>query len=403
MKGRGEMTIQLGTVSVFCLLLGLTGCGNVTAPVDSSNHTEQTVDTICNTTTSTTPQPNTNPTPKIIVNPNKPQLNLTDSIYMISQSTGWDFTSAQGNIFGTDGILRTDDGGKSWTNITPLQLATKQNTYAGGEAVGVSNAWVVSANTRYTSVFKTSDGGKTWTCTNLPKAYLLAWMSFINAQTGWLLASPGPAAGQEPSDLYYTSNGGITWSEVATTQSDSLPLDDGKTGISFADAKTGWLTIDNGLHPGKVTLYVTHDGGHSWLPQDVSVPTQVRNQYAHPLPPSFSSPTSGILPIVFDGGKGSVFYFTSNGGNTWTCSSVVPLHRVSNLVSVSNEAVWVTDGHSIFVTGNGGGVWRQWTPFLSKNAGIIALSARRNETSTVVYTLQNGKVTQHDLNMTMMR
>lgn len=99
----------------------------------------------------------------------------------------------------------------------------------------------------------------------------MAWISFIDSETGWIIASPGPATGQEPSDLYYTSSGGKAWSKIAST-SMGLPLNHGKTGISFVDAETGWITIDNGLHVGQVSLYVTHDGGHTWSPQLVPVP-----------------------------------------------------------------------------------------------------------------------------------
>lgn len=47
-------------------------------------------------------------------------------------------------------------------------------------------------------------------------------------------------------------------------------------------------------------------------------------------------PTSAndVLPVVFDGGKRTVFCFTSDGEDTWVPSSVVALNNVSNLITV---------------------------------------------------------------------
>lgn len=317
---------------------------------------------------------------------------------------GWDFTPHQGAILTADSILHTDNGGQTWTNVTPPQVAKTQSTFAAGLSFNANNAWFVSTpsmNAHSTSVYHTSDGGRIWTSTDLTRAYMLAWMSFMNSRTGWLLASPGPATGQEPSDLYYTSNGGKTWSKVGSAQ-DNLPLDDGKTGISFANVDTGWITIDNGHHPGEIVLYVTHDAGHTWLPQNVSVPSQMKNQYAHPLPPAFSSPTNGVLPVVFDGDKGTVLYFTNDGGKSWAPSSPVPLDKVSNVATIGNRTVWVTNGNSVYATITRGNKWLELAPNHFKGAGVAGLYALGNGTSAIVYTLQTGKVTQHDVNVISM-
>lgn len=308
------------------------------------------------------------------------QLN-PNSLYMISKSTGWDFSRLQATPTLNGVVLRTDDGGKTWHNCTPTSVSA-QETFAGGLAVSDSEAWLFVSAGKKTLLYHTTDGGASWTSTSIPKSYLIADLRFSDAQHGWLLASQGSAAGQEPIDLYYTSDGGKTWSQILSkTESNKLLLGN-RTGVTFINRTTGWITVDSGQHPGQVEVYVTHDGGHSWALQTIPVSTILQKHYAYPLAPIFTSSQVGIMPVTFDDGT-TVIYTTENGGQDWNSTKPVPVSNVVN-VSYDGQTVYVTDGKSVYDSRDNGQSWVKWK-------GTIGASDQIGDvTAQGVYVVKKG-------------
>lgn len=320
----------------------------------------------------------------------------SDSFYIVSAKIGWDFAGIPGDTFHV--VLRTVDGGQNWSNVTPPQLLNQPNTFVGGTSLNANDAWFVSAPSMTrgaANVFRTSDGGKTWSKEELGRNYAMTWISFVNPEIGWILASRGAASGMEPSDLYYTKNGGKTWAKIDSAEG-NLPLSKVKTGLSFENAKTGWMTVDNEMNFGKVSLFVTHDGGHTWTPDSLSVPSQIESDhYAHPIAPVFSSARDGVLPVYFDGGTQSILYFTTDGGETWVASNPVPLKKISHVAVTDRGMIWITDGHSLYVTQGTGETWTKVTT--TDASDIIGIHPASDGTSAVVFTLRNGEVTTHEI------
>lgn len=383
---------------VLTVMLSVAGCAPQGAgSIESTKVTNH----ISNTTSNTPQNVASNGTDNTVINSNHApsQPSKTDSLHMVSSKTGWDFAEVPGDTFGV--VLRTVDGGQTWNDVTPPQLMNKQSTFAGGLSLNANDAWFVSGPSMTrgdASVFRTSDGGKTWSKVKLARNYEMTWISFVSPRTGWILASRGAALGMEPSDLYYTKNGGITWSKIDGAEG-NLPLSKVKTGLSFENVKTGWMTIDNEVQFGRVSLFVTRDGGYTWAPESLSVPSQIQNHhYAHPKAPVFSSATDGVLPVYFDGGTQSILYFTTDGGETWVPSSPVNLKKISHVAVANQGTIWVTDGHSLYVTTTSGHSWRNLSSGISGESDIIGLYTASDSTSAIVFTLTNGKVRSHQIN-----
>lgn len=381
---------------VLSVMLSVAGCAPQGAgSIQSTNVTNH----ISNATSNTPQNVASNGTDNTAINANhaSSQPSKSDSFYMVSPNTGWDFADVPGDTFKV--ILRTVDGGQTWNNVTPPQLTNQQSTFAGGTSLNANDALVVTrpSTSHGALVFRTTNGGKNWSSTKLPRGYETAWLNFINSQTGWLLGVRGAATGMEPSDLYYTTNEGKTWTRLNTTEK-NLPIANWKTGVSFENAQTGWITVDNKVSPGAVDLFVSHDGGHTWTQNSVSLPSQMSKHYAHPIPPVFSSATNGVLPVCFDEGTQSILYFTTDGGNTWVSSSPVPLKKISHVAVTDQGTIWVTDGHSLYVTTNSGKTWKNLTSGISGASDIIGIHPSSDGTSAIVFTLTNGKVTTHQIN-----
>jgi photosystem II stability/assembly factor-like uncharacterized protein len=199
------------------------------------------------------------------------------------------------------GLFVTDDGGATW-KPQPLPLALvnlscpcEQDLPQFADDAHGFTIRGASSVTQYSprdpqdhlALFATDDGGASWSARPLPGAGQMR-IGFRDAQHGWVIAASASAL-QEPvgrSDapnlplpLYVTSDGGRTWTRVATTQ----PLQSSAgalTDLYFVDAKTAFAwafrvecvrtpdnpktCVDPGMPPDTNTLLRSDDGGRTW-------------------------------------------------------------------------------------------------------------------------------------------
>jgi photosystem II stability/assembly factor-like uncharacterized protein len=154
-------------------------------------------------------------------------------------------------------VYSTTDGGATWQlHNTPSALpllavqAIDANTIV---AVGGDDRNLVAGDV----IVRSTDGGNTWTLLTRPgKAQYFTAVDFVNATTGWV-------AGSFPPDILMTTDGGMSWAE----QSISVPSSDYTLlGLSFADTQNGWSVGALG------TVIHTSNGGQIWTIQDPGAP-----------------------------------------------------------------------------------------------------------------------------------
>ena len=285
-----------------------------------------------------------------------------------------------------------------------------------------------------TMVFVTTDGGRTWSeSAPLRAESTVSQVSFADPQHGFLLLGGDDGAmGRDSVWLYRTADGGAHWSPAAATPAPTggtvdsqpgpgqIPIACDKNGLTFPTATTGWIagTCNAGLAN---ALLVSADGGISWSDQSLPLPSSacagtpctvggpqfvdgtgfvtVEPQPETPallvtrdlgqtwerlaLPAglqypqiTFFSPTDAVLVAGrTQGGFGSTFYTTSDGGQTWT-----PVLQGANLtgLGVTIDFATAQDGFawtnglesdpipptSIYETTNSGRSWHAFTPKL---------------------------------------
>jgi photosystem II stability/assembly factor-like uncharacterized protein len=296
------------------------------------------------------------------------------SLRMVSATGGWALAyrqSPNSPKAAAQALLRTGDGGRDWMPATPP--AARTLLASGGTpallASSASRAWLavtrLAANGSYsttpsrTVVFATADGGRTWTASAPIRSPGEArWMSFADPGHGWLVMDLGGAMGQDPVRIYRTTDGGARWTLAAAsppppaTQQAPGPPATGpsgistacdKTGIVFANPRDGWLTTDcNDLAD---TLLVSHDGGVTWQPQALPVPSGAcMPAGCSAYPPQFSGRT-GLL-VIAPGNRPPYLLRSDDGGATWHLLAVPPAARgfqAADLIDASH-AVLVPGG-----------------------------------------------------------
>jgi photosystem II stability/assembly factor-like uncharacterized protein len=140
-----------------------------------------------------------------------------------------------------DRIIKTTDRGKTWSAV-----------YTGGnsffdfvEAVDDNNVFAISTDYYSNKLVKTTDGGSTWQQITIPGRDI-NHAFFITAGKGWLNMADG--------SLYYTINGGTTW----TLKNDPAitPLYTGR--MKFVNDSTGYAL------GGLFYVLKTTDSGKVW-------------------------------------------------------------------------------------------------------------------------------------------
>ncbi len=292
-----------------------------------------------------------------------------DFIHMTGPLAGWAVTVPREPD--TNELLHTSDGGVHWVDVTP----PGSSSVAAPAVLTSRVAWVESS-----TLLQTIDGGRTWrslgplpmfrTLGNPTPFPVEGTLDFIDAHNGWRMMGVG-AAGSEEVYIHRTTDSGATWVKVTYTTSgdeaSGLPFGGNKTGITFMNATTGWVT---GYSVGcdHTYLFVTHNGGQTWRPQRFPLPPQVTSDWNdYTMPPTFFSARDGILPIFLSysvkdeycehGRTVAVFYVTHDGGATWTYTTPVEVRAAPAWSFADMRHGWVTEGNILYHTKDGGHRW----------------------------------------------
>ena len=308
-----------------------------------------------------------------------PTSKALQTIHMINATTGWATTQ--------NTVLRTIDRGVHWKVVAPPGnplIASMDATFLTG-----STAWIgiSQANSSTILVFRTEDGGQTWQQSSAHTTISTQiQMSAIDSQHGWILNHIGGGPQAEIVEIFRTSDGGKNWARVTQVYPAStdgpppgrLPYGGSKSGLSFVNATTGWVT--GSVPVNNLTwVYVTRDGGSSWQQQALPPAPHLAAAQLSFLTATFFTARDGILPVNFVGDKGSGFgvYVTHDGGNTWKgVTAVQPPSSMAAIDFIDMNHGWVVDkdGGNLYATKDGGQHWTKLAfRFTSSSAPSLKL------------------------------
>jgi photosystem II stability/assembly factor-like uncharacterized protein len=302
------------------------------------------------------------------------------SIHMIDPLQGWGIGRVPSS---SDHVFRTQDGGSTWQDVTPPQPDPAANVQirATGAFRDATSAWVVYAEDAPSTprqpvlIWYTRDGGSSWKYGLLDisniilEFFIPSDLVFQDKQHGWLLAHVGAGMMHDYVSIAATTDGGLTWQFVISPTNDNYNLACAKNGMAFADAKTGWLTVDcNGIDS-QPYLYRTSDGGSSWEELDIPAPqgdSDYYNKHACGMHyPTLFSTTSAIFAMrCRDNATYKIdqdyLYRTSDAGNTWQIFALpadFSMPYAGGGLYFTNDQAGLAFSRMIYKTNDGGQSW----------------------------------------------
>ncbi|MFN0177380.1 MAG: VPS10 domain-containing protein [Gemmatimonadales bacterium] len=254
-----------------------------------------------------------------------------------------------------DGVYRSTDGGRTWTNT-----GLKQSEHVGAIVVDPRNGSVVyvAATGPLWSpggdrgVFKTTDAGKTWTQVLKPDNEWTGAQSMVmdpgnpdilyvsthqRARRQWGFINGGPG-----SSLYKSTDAGATWTKITK----GLPDEElGKIGLAISPVNGNLIYAVVEAQNRAGGLYRTEDGGQHWERMSGWQPTSpmyYQKAYADPVARDRLYLMDTFLQVSDDGGR--------------TTRSIQ-----SPTVHVDHHALWIdpTDTRHL-ILGNDGGLYQSF-------------------------------------------
>lgn len=269
---------------------------------------------------------------------------------------------------GTGLLYASSDNGGTWRQL-PFPSPQSGDDKLGLQLIDATHGVLQVLGSLYT----TADGGRHWRTASLPQGQrFAAGAHFLSPSQGWyqdLTAFPNQA--EQPTAMWWTSDGGISWSErwrvdPQHPRSGALPLDGSKYVLSFRDPSTGWLEVTQGAAS---TLMMTSDGGRTWSP--VKLPVREAAGFT-----DLELLSDGSAVLVAKTGSGYMALPSRDGGLKWEEGRPIPIvttpNRGQNRPSFIDHDHWATaEGSLLQTTSDAGQTWR--TVRASLPPGVVAL------------------------------
>jgi hypothetical protein len=287
------------------------------------------------------------------------------------------------------GILKSTNGGTSWTQLGASTFAQQLGPQTGGAYIGQiavqpGNPNIVLAavsffvNGTNGGIYRSTDAGVTWTEDAAPQGLAATSVVFEptsnNGTTATAWMAMGDLFGQAVNGIYKSTDSGATW----TKQTSVLPtVNVGRIILGYAPSTSGaTATLYAAIADSSTTssnllgLFKTTNAGTAWTA--VTGPAVTGGFCAHQC---FYDMAIGVSPanpsvVVLGGGAGpnnfTSLFESTNGGGAWTPASGAAGDFSNGSTNVhphvdTHAIVFTANGATLFV-GNDGGIWSTTTP-----------------------------------------
>lgn len=219
-------------------------------------------------------------------------------------------------------IVRTTDGGKNWSVVSPTLNSATEVSY-GLRGLTMASTTVGFAVGENGLTLKTTDGGASWSEITNPTGTSYSHLNDVASTSTsklWVVGEGG--------HIYVSSNGGSTWTSQSSGTSQHLVT------IVFTDSSHGWVSGENRL------FLRTTNGGSTW--SSVTISNLASTETIDDI--DFLNSNDGILSSTT-----GYLLQTSDAGTSWSTVSAYGLPVLVDIHLSSASEWWgVGDGGVIY-------------------------------------------------------
>lgn len=265
------------------------------------------------------------------------------------------FDGQRGLALGLQAILRTEDGGLTWTE------PEIQDSWTFGDIgwIDADSAWVAAATG---TILRTDDGARTWARQTSGTQVHLQHIAVVSdaeawiTGNGWGFSDVGPSE-TPPSVLLHTMDGGATWnagprfSDFAAFGPLSFVGRQGWVAASRCAPGTPWQSCDK---IGGAGLLHTADGGQNWNIQSAHTGFDMSTL-------QFVDSEVGFATGPWETPRGQTersLFKTVDAGRTWERVVQSP-NGSTNVLFTDREHGWVSAVDETVETLDGGATWNR--------------------------------------------
>jgi uncharacterized protein (TIGR03437 family) len=257
------------------------------------------------------------------------------------------------NYFGS-GILKTEDGGKTWNLLASEQFGGPVSAESGGARIGaivvhpkdsrVLLAAVDGRKGQHSGIYRSEDAGVSWK--NVLDGAPGTSVVFDPLDPATVYAGLGDTSDHRASGVYKSTDGGLTWNRSQR----GIPAGIGRVTLTISAAKPAILyaAIASTKTDPPLGVFKTVDGGATWT--SANGPDYC-DQYCWWANTIQVSPRDPNLVLV----AGLEVYLTRDGGKSW---SLVSRGVNGNFIHWDVHAIVFGPSAGVVYVGTDGGMYR---------------------------------------------
>ena len=281
---------------------------------------------------------------------------------IIYAGTGEDNNNVDG--YAGAGILKSTDGGATWTNL-PGPFAGPLGVTTGGSSIGSlavhpTNGQILLAGVSGAGstggIYRSTNGGTSWTritsgLPNLPGTGVV----FDPTNGNNAYAAIGYSASNASNGVYKSTNAGVAW--TSSLLANSAPAGRIAIAISASTPATLYASVANATDGSLFAMYKSINSGGGWT-QLTSAPNFCNPQcwydMALAVAPNNANVVYGVGAFQYSNNSPATVVRSTDGGTTW---SILGTGANATTVHTDGHAAAFSADSSTLYVGTDGGVW----------------------------------------------
>ncbi|WP_413376766.1 WD40/YVTN/BNR-like repeat-containing protein [Alkalihalobacillus sp. 1P02AB] len=242
-----------------------------------------------------------------------------------------------------DALHVTFNSGNDWVEVPIEKDMLFQGEYTGDKQRLIENSFLLTeaqtafifsegeAGSKDVFIMRTLDQGDTWEEIGVGGPYpslRFRKIDFIDEHFGYVIVTGERTMSFEATFVFITKDGGDHWEGTNLPDTARLIVDGG-----FVDESTGFLSF-GGFNPEEPALYVTQDGGETWMEAMIAVPEEFKEIFIVAETPKKEDDHLVILLNQgpngdYIGGKVKGKFISLDDGLTWEFAQEVELNETN--------------------------------------------------------------------------